>query len=194
MQSPGRENNSNEQRDSKNKPKVLIVGLNNCEKPNFNYDNADFVSVKRPTEIKEKTEGFDLLVFIDESYEFSSEDSLSELVEDFSGEDLNIVGAAYTDIQGIIEGYSFPIKINPSFNERLYKEKFIINSPFIMRSNLNIEFHEGIEFVSLWDGLLSLMKKTIVFHLPKQYFRITNLLSPNPQISEEIKLIHEIYK
>jgi hypothetical protein len=134
----------------------------------------------------------DLFVFLGEGYNFDTDKSLQTMIDIAMSDKFIGFAGVYSDMRVVHEGKEICCRYNPSYGIELVKKKVPLNVPFMISSKLFPTFHEEIQHLSLWDGILSIMADTMLFHVPKPLFTIDNALS-SAQISEEINIINGYY-
>lgn len=136
----------------------------------------------------------DLFVFFNKDYNFGDRNTLTELVDSFWNDSYTNVGAIYSDSKLKIGDEIVPAKIHPSFSKNIYLTKTVMNVPFIVKSSMVPQFHPEIQLLYLWDGMLQLMERTLIFHRAKFDYVIENMSGSMSEMQREIKQINELYK
>lgn len=179
--------------DDSNDPRILIaVGGEKREIPH-NLKNVDIIFEKDYPDIQgmfnqsSNKRSYDLICYLGANHNFDNENSLSALVEYLWNDKMSVVGGVYTDIAIYDEDTPISIQHNRAYDPKLYQNKTVLNIPFIVRSEVAPNFTKDIKNLYLWDGILDLMNKAVIFHLPQAIFKINNAM-------DTLELEHDINK
>lgn len=166
---------------------------NNYELAHFAYeDDYDDIGTGAMFNQLSNKRSYDLFIYLGQEYNLYNENSITEMVQWIWSEPLMGVGAIYTDISVCHKGTHICTKFNPGYRSSLYDEKYILNVPLVVKSSILPQFNPKIKHLNLWDGILQLMKNTMLFHMPKVMFSVDNAMD-TPDIAEDVKLINDIY-
>lgn len=133
---------------------------------------------------------FDLFVYLSEDYNFNKEDSLKKICDNLFSQDLNDVGAVFTDIDALVDGETTLLKSYPTPNKALATNKSVsMNIPFAVKSTIAPEFSDQFEIMFLHDGLFRLFQSTLVFHLPFSAFTLNNFTPSSKKMAKEMEII-----
>lgn len=124
--------------------------------------------------VRNRDKAFKFFIYLGKEHNFSRENSAYELVDTMLR--YNNVAATYTDLLVKEKEKEICIRHNPSYNIDLYRAKTMLNVPFICRSEIAPTFTQGINMLYLWDGLLDIMTRTIMFHIPKPLFELSQAM------------------
>ena len=133
-----------------------------------------------------------MFLFIDKGGGMISEDGLKELVLYLAHPDRDMVAAVYADVEVFHNGHHTCCKNNPSYSSTLVKERVILNTPFLVKGEVVPAFHEKIENLYLWDGLMELTKRALLGHYPKPLFTSSDGLK-NKDLSTDYRIINGIH-
>ena len=180
-------------------PKVLVVSTGNEIDHGQNYSDVEYLFASKGDNADVFNsaglkKSFNVLVFMTKEYKFTDSESLRNLVGQFWTEELATVGAMYTDLAVDLEGGSCLVKNSPSFARSVYNSKQMLNIPFIVKSSVVPTFNQNVANLNLWDGLLSLMRNTIVFHTAHTFFTIKNMGASLVNIEKDVEVINAIHK
>lgn len=166
---------------------------NNYELADFAYE-ADYGDIGTGAMFNQLTNkrSYDLFVYLGQEYNLNDENSITDMVNWFWNERLIGVGAIYTDISICHKGTYICTKFNPSYSSTLYDEKCVLNIPLMVKSAVLPVFNTNIKYLSLWDGILNLMKNTLLFHMPEVMFSVNNAME-SPNVTGDIKIINDTY-
>ena len=166
-----------------------IIGNMDCDIV-FQDNNESLAEFYNVVSNKRK---YDLFVFIGEEHNFKTTESLKQLIDWFWHEDMIQIAGEYSDLS-IVDNDNNEVscKINPTFRESLYKDKTILNIPFLVRSTVIPKFNTNVKTLCLWDGMLQLIKTNLALHFPYQIFTVNGSLN-NEFINADIKTIHDTH-
>lgn len=128
-------------------------------------------------------------MYLGDGYSFLHDDSLEKMIEAVWNESMVGVGAVYCDIDVLHKGEKICTKYNPPYTKEMWEKRMVLNVPFLVKSAALPEFNEEIETLYLWDGMLWLMRHTLLFHIPKTLLQVQNGLEV-PPFAQDIELIN----
>lgn len=174
-------------------PSVLVGTDGPSRKLNCNYGNVKYIFADEMNMPVTKmfssfgNKNYDLFVYMNKDYNFSTKDSLSKLVNHFWSNEFKHIGGMYSDISISLGKKRKMLKSYPAFNESLINT--IINSPFIAKKEVAPIFNNEIEHLFLYDGLLNMLKKTRVFHAAHCFFTLEHFNLDSADINMELDVI-----
>lgn len=163
-----------------------------CDYPNISieYQQADEPTPQFYNRVTQKTQ--DLFVFLGENNGFVSSGSLRELVDFVLDKDKDIAGAVYADMHVIHGGKFICHKFNPSYSLALYQNKMMMNVPFMAKKGLIPKFNEGLNKLCLWDGILTIMRSAMLYHMAQPIFTLEQGLKRH-ELSADFQRINGIH-
>jgi len=128
------------------------------------------------------------IVYIGAEFNFAHQNSLTNLLQCIGSEKVLGFGAIYSDLYILNkDGTMLCSKYHPSY-DALRRSSIILNTPFITTIDLAPVFNTDIHYLCLWDGLCSITKNALLYHIPKPLFSVQNIMSTS-SISTEIGVI-----
>lgn len=139
-------------------------------------------------------ESGDYFIFLGKDFDFSHGRVVEDLVELMGCKRLIGFGGAYSDLYVMDDkGVLVCNRFNPAYDIRLIQQGMAMNLPFIVSARHGLpRFTEGLDVLSLWDGVIQIMVSSPMYHIPSPWFTLRNVLS-NVQVEDEIKLINDTH-
>lgn len=135
---------------------------------------------------------YDLFVLLGDNCDLLDEDSLQAITDYLWSEDCIDIGAVYSDILITDKMGPVCVKNNPAYSSHLVNERIAMNIPFVCKKAILPHFNEELKKLYLWDGMLWLMKHTLLYHIPKPLFQLKDGMDQR-DVRAEVKIINETH-
>lgn len=141
----------------------------------------------------EQAASYDIVAFMNEGSNFSSENSLAEIVEELSSKPIH--GGVYTDTKVLDEeGNLVFYQIHPSYDPRLVHGKFAVNGPLFIKSQILEPFDESMSVLYMWDKYIGYCNNTLMYHIAEPIVTVPQNTDDPKLVSQEFKMINEKIK
>ena len=132
---------------------------------------------------------YDYVLFIGAKNDLRNKKVVGLLVDYLESDNRKDYVGVYTDLY-IVDGHvNFEI-FNQSFNHETFGKKTVLNFPFMVRSRVCPLFTDGLKYLYLYDGILTLSQKYLLAHIPSALFVLQDAFHKS-KLSEDMKLINE---
>lgn len=133
-----------------------------------------------------------LYMFLGEDNNFTDAGALGRMVDYLAHPDNKIAAALYTDINILHDRKFVCVKHNPSYSSHLLQRRVMLNVPFLVKSQMVPLFNDKIETLNLWDGLLTIMRQALIYHLAEPLCSLDKGLR-NRDLSKDFKMLNGIH-
>lgn len=136
---------------------------------------------------------FDLYLFLGNNHNIADEKCIDTMSSALLSPQNRIFACAYADFEVVEESKVITYQYNPAYSGEFLKTGIILNFPFMLPSyHLIPKFNPGMEMLTLYDGLIQILKVAPMLHIAEPLFTIDNALT-TVQLNRDIEKINELH-
>jgi len=181
-------------------PRVLVLVGDNKKTINTNYEfctihyESDYDYSNTPeffNSFLPQAGSYNMFLFMNKNTNFLEKHSLETWVKTLFFH--SIYGGSYTDLAMLNkEGKTVNYHINPSYNaKKIISNNRVINSPLLIKTQVLDSFDKSLSILYMWDFLIRLCKKTLIYHVARPILTRLNNEEDNLDITKEYQVINE---
>lgn len=136
--------------------------------------------------------GFDLCLFLGNGYNLAHANVIDIIAKIILTDKFTGFGGIYADYTIMYNDHLLCESYSPVYDADILKHRTPLNIPFIATSSILPKFDTQIVALSLWDGLMSLMKQSVLLHIPQFLFTMDNPFASMP-LATELNRINAIH-